>query len=249
MKFTVKLFMLPLVFLLVTIPCTAQKGKQKSKQENKSANFYTNKEDSDKDSYTTSYTKGFDEIVIQAPLDLEIVESGDAYIRWSGSEVMFRQEDKKLIITGRKGGNRKGKVYIGNSKLSKIWVNGSGDTNITNHKTKKMEVVLNGSGDVTINTIRNQSVDAKVNGSGDLKLIGDLKQGKFTVNGSGEINATKVNAEKVDCYVNGSGTIKIHAAKYVDGKIWGSGQIEHPNLKIEQKNIIISSGKFKAKIN
>ncbi len=249
MKITIKLFLLLIAFLLITDSCTAQREKQTSGKTQNLTSSYPEQKGFDHQSYTTSYIRDFDEIVVQVPLDIEIIESGETYIRWNGGDVIFTQEGNKLIITGRKGADKSGKVYIGNSNLSKIWLNGSGNTNITNHKTKGMKVVLNGSGDATINTAENQSINLLINSSGNVKLIGNLKQGKFTVNGSGEIDATKVKAEKVNCLVSGSGTIKIYAAKYVDGHILGSGRIKHPNLTIDQKNLIITSGSFKAKIN
>lgn len=104
---------------------------------------------------------------------------------------------------------------------------GSGDIEADNLQYTTISSFVKGSGDVDLKKVKATTVKAEVSGSGDIDMKGDAKQATYTVKGSGDISAEKLIVPNVVATVAGSGDIVCYAAKRLDAKVSGSGDIEY----------------------
>lgn len=121
-------------------------------------------------------------------------------------------------------------VYLkGTIKGTDLQLNiyGSGDIEAENLQYTSISSFVKGSGDVDLKKVKATTVNAEVSGSGDIDMKGEAQKATYTVKGSGDISAEKLIVRNVVATVAGSGDIACYAAKRLDAKVSGSGDIEY----------------------
>lgn len=130
----------------------------------------------------------------------------------------------QVEIKGSADVHLKGMVKGTDMQLSVI---GSGDLDAENLQYTNVSVWVKGSGDINLKNVKATSVDVQVKGSGDVDIKGSTQRAELLVSGSGDISADKLIATEVVATVAGSGDISCHAAKQLDAKVSGSGDIDY----------------------
>lgn len=128
--------------------------------------------------------------------------------------------------------------------LTRLTINGSGDSKIDgfsgdrielqldgsgttkfNGRYREISAILHGSGDLELEIGNSDKIVTEVNGSGQLTLVGGAKDFRGTLRGSGEIDARHLRADVVAIDQVGSGDSTVNARNSVTASISGSGDI------------------------
>lgn len=182
---------------------------------------YADDDDDDDDRRkTTVAVEGigaFENIISNAPFDIEFTQAGQQQINVYGAPSQVDNVSVSLV----------GKTLYVAAKENRP----------TNHVEVRITApdllcaIASGSGDIEIKHLVNTKFTATVTATGDIELTGRTDDGDFTVNGSGDIDADEFAVVRLNAVVNGSGDIECRAIELLNGNIVGSGSIEihgHP---------------------
>ncbi|MCG2584662.1 GIN domain-containing protein [Massilia sp. TS11] len=128
--------------------------------------------------------------------------------------------------------------------LERLYVHGSGDSEINgfsgdklltemhgtgrltfNGRYKDIEAAINGSGEMDLNGGLSDRVAVEVNGSGRMIVVGQCKEFKADQRGSGDLDAQHLTAEKARIALTGSGSSVVRAQKAAEVILNGSGDV------------------------
>jgi hypothetical protein len=160
--------------------------------------------------------KGYSQIRLEGPLDLEVSEgSGYAFELTAddSKQDVFttRVEKDTLVISTRRGlhwnlGEAKAKITL--PKLAAVHVQGSGDVKVRSLASPHdFTLSIQGSGDVSVQGSMNK-VTVSISGSGDVELSGGSAQAlSVSTSGSGDVEAKDLPAKVVSVQTQGSGDV------------------------------------------
>ncbi len=174
----------------------------------------------------------FDEVELDASLDLRIIIADDFSIEIYGDEdrvdsvVLDRSGDTLNIATKRAG-------WFFNRKRR------SGPLAIDITMPELEEISINGSGDAEVIGIDNEEIVLNVHGSGDLYVTGRSDNVEIELHGSGDIEMDEVRGDAVDIEVHGSGNVEFSGGTCdnINIEIEGSGDVDARNLICLSANV------------
>lgn len=105
-------------------------------------------------------------------------------------------------------------------------------------------VYINGSGDINVSGFSDSSLDAEINGSGKITASNSVYTNVFYhINGSGHINARTVQTSDADARISGSADIDLLVSNRLKARISGSGNINYWGNPAEVDAQVSGSGK------
>jgi hypothetical protein len=106
-------------------------------------------------------------------------------------------------------------------------MNGSGNLMITGKiDPTELDVNVSGSGNVDIGEIETNRIEAVISGSGRINVeAGAANSEKITISGSGDADLAEIIVKDAEALISGSGSMKIHATETLKAKISGSGTV------------------------
>lgn len=130
---------------------------------------------------------------------------------------------------------RKVVVYVPAQGVNTLNIRGSGDIKYDGElNVSQLKLNLIGSGDIELKNVITEKVEINLRGSGDIDLGGKTKQITANLQGSGDISAFDLIAENAEVSVQGSGDVDVTATQSFEGKVSGSGNIK---VKGNPKNV------------
>jgi hypothetical protein len=174
----------------------------------------------------------FNELEIDGAMDVVITQDSSHIIRVeaptnlmefiktevSDSELKIWEASNHIVHT------RNVKIYISQTLLDRIVVNGSGDVEAENIISSDFVLELNGSGDIELDIVTND-IEVDLRGSGDIDLIGSASNLTVELNGSGNVDARNLPTLVGNAEVDGSGNISLKVSTDLTADIEGSGNI------------------------
>ncbi len=174
----------------------------------------------------------FDEIVVEGAMDVFITQDSSYVIRVeapenllehirtdvSSGELKIWEEHNHVIHT------RPVKVFISQSVIDRIELNGSGDVEADHIVSSNFDLALNGSGDIHLD-VSATSLNVDLRGSGDIDLRGAATDLVVELNGSGDVDARNLPVTNAEVEVDGSGDISVDVSTILDIDIEGSGNV------------------------
>lgn len=109
----------------------------------------------------------------------------------------------------------------------KLEMHGSGNLVVAG-KIDPAEVDLNvsGSGNIDIGELVTNRIEGVISGSGRINVeAGNANSEKLTISGSGDVDLADVTAKEVEAFISGSGSLKVHVTEKLKAKISGSGTV------------------------
>lgn len=174
----------------------------------------------------------FREIVVDGAMNVFITQDSSYVIRVeapdnlmehvktevNGNELKVWESHNHVIHT------RPVNVFISQSVIDRIELNGSGDIEGGNIVTTDFVLALNGSGDINLD-LSASMVEVDIRGSGDIDLNGTATDLSVEVNGSGDFDARNLPVSNAVVEVDGSGDISVDVSVTLDIDIEGSGDV------------------------
>lgn len=104
------------------------------------------------------------------------------------------------------------------------------------------EIYIEGSGDVQVTNLSGDLFLYEVAGSGDFKAEGTVKDIEIVISGSGDVDTRDLKAQTARVEINGSGDVMIFATESIDGEINGSGDIRYYGKPASRNVRVAGSG-------
>jgi hypothetical protein len=109
--------------------------------------------------------------------------------------------------------------------LDNIELTGSGNMDIFDFKSTRLEVTNTGSGDIDIRNLIASTIDFSVSGSGSITVYGKAEKANYLLSGSGEIYANDIKVGDCDITSSGSGDIYCYVIDHLNVILSGSGDV------------------------
>lgn len=162
--------------------------------------------------------------------------------------IVVEVEDGVLKISSKKNTNLQTKkgihVYVPFMDISEVTLVGSGDVDTKDTvKSASLLVKVTGSGDVRL-AVDATDLEAKITGSGDVVLNGNTTNLDVTITGSGDFDGDGLNADSTNAQVSGSGDASVNASKYLNARVFGSGDIKYGGNPEKRDTKVSGSGRI-----
>jgi hypothetical protein len=210
----------------------------------------------------------FTRIELESSSDLEIEVGPEQHISVSFDDNLLEHVITEVrggaleIDYDRSLKSRKGcLIKITVPVLEALSVTGSGDVDVVNIKgdefeytctgsgdtyfeadVRQLDIRISGSGDLRTDRLTAEVVDVKISGSGDVRLDGTTTELNVRVAGSGDVDARGLLAEDAYVTIHGSGDVKVRSEKSLDGRIFGSGDIDYYGSPAQLSRKVLGSG-------
>jgi hypothetical protein len=203
-------------------------------------------------SETRAISKAVTEVELSGPIDLTLRQGSPASLQVRGEQRLLANidttQDGDTLRIGTKGmllhHRRPLQVMLVLPTLTRLDVDGSGDSSVDGFSGEKFDLQLHGSGnikfngryrqigagvhgsgDLDLNTGNSDNVDLQMVGSGQITSSGSCKVLNAELTGSGDVNAQHLASDQVSVNLKGSGDTNVFARKTADLTLRGSGDI------------------------
>ena len=103
-------------------------------------------------------------------------------------------------------------------------------------------VESSGSGDISVRRVKGKEFKYTISGSGDVLLDGTVDQLEISIAGSGDVDARDLRSKEAYVKISGSGDVEVYASEYLDGRIYGSGDISYYGNPEDTNKKVYGSG-------
>jgi hypothetical protein len=174
----------------------------------------------------------FDEITVDGSMNLYVTQDSSYVIRVEAPENLLGHI--KTEVTGNElkvyedhnhvVHSRTVNVYVSQSVLDRIILNGSGNIEASNIVSSNFNVELNGSGDIYLD-VATSNLNIDLRGSGDIDVVGIATNLLVEIDGSGDVDTRNIPATTATVDVDGSGNASVDVSNSLNANIEGSGNI------------------------
>jgi len=165
----------------------------------------------------------FDAIHNSSPFNVLLIVDGKNSVEVEGDDNFVKEvetavEDGTLVIRNK----RRGSFHFS-------W--GHTPTTVKIHVAALKKITNSGSGDMEIRQLHSDKLDFLNEGSGDVQASGSVGELTFRANGSGDVNFRQLTVKKLDIEMNGSGDTELgEVGSNLVVQINGSGDLNIAKL-------------------
>ena len=196
----------------------------------------------------------FDGVELDCSADINITQGDVQSVSVRGNANIIANLEREVVNGVWKVDLRPGNynyrdltITITVPSLDLIKIDGSGDINVGDFETDKMDIKIDGSGDVEfyrgldaldyvkvdidgsgdvkIKDLQTDELDCAIDGSGDIALEGRSNDTFLKISGSGDIKAFNLNSNQVEVDLNSSGDVSVRAEQRLEVSISGNGDV------------------------
>ncbi|TFW28909.1 head GIN domain-containing protein [Massilia horti] len=198
-------------------------------------------------------SKRISAVELSGPIDLSLRYGQEPSLVVRGEQRLLGNvetvEDGGVLHIGTRGivlrHRRPLQVTLVLPSLTRLTIDGSGDSKIDgfsgervelrldgsgtakfNGRYRQVSAILHGSGDLELESGNSDKLVAEINGSGELTLVGGAKDFRGMLRGSGDLDARHLRADVVEIEQVGSGNSTVFARNSVTASLSGTGDIE-----------------------
>ncbi len=184
----------------------------------------------------TRYAKDFNAINLSIDADISYAQDSLYKLEVIGQRNILvvletKVEGNNLTVDFKRNvwDHNKIKLVIHSPNLNKVYINGSGNVDITSPITgASLELKIGGSGNISVPSVSVQNMSAKISGTGDIRINGGTCINEYlNVSGNGNITSDFLVAKHGDAKITGSGDISIHSTESLSVKISGNGNVKY----------------------
>ena len=179
----------------------------------------------------------FERIATTGPQDIEI-EFGETHsVRAEGAvgrlEVVV--ENGELIIRPQGGmgwdwpGFASTTVHVTVPRLTRVWLNGSGEISIDRVVSDRFAAAIEGfGGDMTIDGLEVEEAEFTINGGpgGEIVAAGTARATRVTINGPGEFQGGDLKSQTAAITVRGPGDVELAVQQNAEVSVQGPGEVD-----------------------
>ena len=193
-------------------------------------------------------TTRFNKIVINAPIEVTLMQFPECSILLEGkneliSQIESKVENETLTLTFKNQKLLKSvksaiKAQILLPNIERIEINGNGKVDSKNgfDHTLNLAMLVNGNGNIEM-PLNADVLVGNINGSGNISLTGRSINNSINIVGSGTYNSELLDAENLTMTIEGSGNATVYAKSLLNVFIKGSGSVKYSGDAITQSNI------------
>jgi len=191
----------------------------------------------------------FDEITVDGSMNLYVTQDSSYVIRVeapenllshiktevTGNELKVYEEHNHVVHS------RAINVYVSQSVVDRIILNGSGNIEASNIVTSSFNLELNGSGDIYLD-VAASNLNVDLRGSGDIDVVGLATNLSVEIDGSGDVDTRNISATTAIVEVDGSGNASVDVSNSLTANIEGSGNIYYWGSPVTIVSNVTGSG-------
>lgn len=140
------------------------------------------------------------------------------------------------------------KVFVTIPEIEKLSLKGSGNIEVENGiVSDDLALFLNGSGNFNISSIESDDLYSELTGSGNIKISGgSTDRSRSRLTGSGDVKAENLQSRDAEVSLTGSGSATIRVSHTLKATLTGSGNINYYGDPVVTGNVT-GSGRIKKK--